>query len=146
MRERKGGEDNYQRPSFEPEFSFAWLVVLCLLLPSPFLPPKKKNENERCRWLSGFHSFFWWQGDVGCLWEIASAFGCPYLIRSNFIKTTYDISLDSWISFLPLGFSPTRAKREKSRNREINVVLSFVRFARFLFFYSLIFSSNFSSW
>jgi len=39
--------------------------------------------------------------------EIASAFGCPYLIRSNFIKTTYDISLDSWISFLPLGFSPT---------------------------------------
>ena len=39
--------------------------------------------------------------------EIASAFGCPYLIRSNFIKTTYDISLDSQISFLPLGFSPT---------------------------------------
>merc|ERR1712196_159294 len=31
----------------------------------------------------------------------------PYLIRSNFIKTTYDISLDSQISFLPLGFSPT---------------------------------------
>ena len=30
----------------------------------------------------------------------------PYLIRSNFIKTTYDISLDSQISFLPLGFSP----------------------------------------
>jgi len=28
------------------------------------------------------------------------------LIRSNFIKTTYDISLDSQISFLPLGFSP----------------------------------------
>ena len=25
----------------------------------------------------------------------------------NFIKTTYDISLDSQISFLPLGFSPT---------------------------------------
>ena len=44
---------------------------------------------------------------VCCLLEIASAFGCPYLIRSNFIKTTYDISLDSWISFLPLGFSPT---------------------------------------
>ena len=30
-----------------------------------------------------------------------------WLIRSNFIKTTYDISLDSQISFLPLGFSPT---------------------------------------
>ena len=28
------------------------------------------------------------------------------VIRSNFIKTTYDISLDSQISFLPLGFSP----------------------------------------
>ena len=27
------------------------------------------------------------------------------LIRSNFIKTTYDISLDSQISLLPLGFS-----------------------------------------
>jgi hypothetical protein len=84
---------------------------------SPFLPPKKKNENERCRWLSGFHSFFWWQGDVGCLWEIASAFGCPYLIRSNFIKTTYDISLDSWISFLPLGFSPTL--KEKTENPKV---------------------------
>jgi len=32
-----------------------------------------------------------------------------FLIRSNFIKTTYDISLDSQISFLPLGFSPTKA-------------------------------------
>ena len=30
-----------------------------------------------------------------------------WLIRSNFIKTTYDISLDSQISFLPLGFSPS---------------------------------------
>jgi hypothetical protein len=39
--------------------------------------------------------------------KLLLAFGCPYLIRSNFIKTTYDISLDSWISFLPLGFSPT---------------------------------------
>jgi len=29
----------------------------------------------------------------------------PNLIRSNFIKTTYDISLDSQISFLALGFS-----------------------------------------
>ena len=27
--------------------------------------------------------------------------------RRRFIKTTYDISLDSQISFLPLGFSPT---------------------------------------
>jgi len=31
---------------------------------------------------------------------------CPYLISSNFIKTTNDISLDSCISFLPFGFSP----------------------------------------
>ena len=35
----------------------------------------------------------------------------PYLIRSNFIKTTYDISLDSQISFLPLGFSPPRVRK-----------------------------------
>ena len=32
-------------------------------------------------------------------------------IRSNFIKTTYDISLDSQISFLPLGFSPPRVRK-----------------------------------
>ena len=82
-----------------------------------FLPPKKKNENNFIRHRSYFHSFFWWQGDVGCLWEIASAFGCPYLIRSNFIKTTYDISLDSWISFLPLGFSPTL--KEKTENPKV---------------------------
>ena len=85
--------------------------------PNPFLPPKKKNENNFIRHRSYFHSFFWWQGDVGCLWEIASAFGCPYLIRSNFIKTTYDISLDSWISFLPLGFSPTL--KEKTENPKV---------------------------
>ena len=47
----------------------------------------------------------------------------PYLIRSNFIKTTYDISLDSQISFLPLGFSPrfrdliSRGQRE-SKGKE----------------------------
>ena len=38
-----------------------------------------------------------------------------YLIRSNFIKTTYDISLDSQISFLPLGFSPTKEIMERNR-------------------------------
>ena len=37
-----------------------------------------------------------------------------YLIRSNFIKTTYDISLDSQISFLPLGFSPTELCEKKN--------------------------------
>ena len=31
----------------------------------------------------------------------------PLDLNNNFIKTTYDISLDSQISFLPLGFSPT---------------------------------------
>jgi hypothetical protein len=55
-------------------------------------------------------------GDVGCLsLEIASAFGCLFLIRSNFRKTTYDISLDSWISFLPLGFSPASATAQRQR-------------------------------
>ncbi len=39
----------------------------------------------------------------------------PYLIRSNFFKTTYDISLDSQISFLPLGFSPTFAQTGEER-------------------------------
>ena len=53
--------------------------------------------------------------------EIASAFGCPYLIRSNFIKTTYDISLDSWISFLPLGFSPTLNSLVVGLQRILNV-------------------------
>jgi hypothetical protein len=48
----------------------------------------------------------------GCLYEIASRLrlSISYLIRSNFIKTTYDISLDSWISFLPLGFSPAKGR------------------------------------
>ena len=44
------------------------------------------------------------------------------LIRSNFIKTTYDISLDSQISFLPLGFSPLKDTTRESkglRNREV---------------------------
>jgi hypothetical protein len=36
-----------------------------------------------------------------------SPLGIWPLIRSNFIKTTYDISLDSQIYFLPLGFSPS---------------------------------------
>merc|ERR1712160_189435 len=49
---------------------------------------------------------------IGCRLELSLVwkllpFYLPYLIRSNFIKTTYDISLDSQISFLPLGFSPT---------------------------------------
>jgi len=39
-----------------------------------------------------------------------------FLIRSNFIKTTYDISLDSQISFLPLGFSPPFLK---GKNKEM---------------------------
>ena len=69
------------------------------------------------RYIFSFVGIYPWQGDVGCLWEIASAFGCPYLIRSNFIKTTYDISLDSWISFLPLGFSPTL--KEKTENPKV---------------------------
>ena len=33
-------------------------------------------------------------------------FHYAFLISSNFIKTTNDISLDSWIYFLPFGFSP----------------------------------------
>ena len=53
-------------------------------------------------------------------------------IWSNFIKTTYEISLDSQISFLPLGFSPTKwhgedeqtlermLRKGKTRNRESN--------------------------
>ena len=45
----------------------------------------------------------------------------PYLIRSNFIKTTYDISLDSQISFLPLGFSPL--KRLSHSHQPINTLL-----------------------
>jgi len=47
LRERKGGEDNYQRPSFEPEFSFAWLVVLCLLLPSLVYTNVKDTPAKR---------------------------------------------------------------------------------------------------
>ena len=118
-----GGIRKYQTiPSSQGFFTSVTLAVMVWFFflfstDHPFLPPKKKNENDWCRWLSGFHSFFWWQGDVGCLWEIASAFGCPYLIRSNFIKTTYDISLDSWISFLPLGFSPTL--KEKTENPKV---------------------------
>ena len=75
-----------------------------MLDPSKSLP--KRGEMSCCA--SG-----------GCLsLEIASAFGCPYLIRSNFRKTTYDISLDSWISFLPLGFSPTGSWPQKTKNQE----------------------------
>ena len=44
--------------------------------------------------------------ELSLVWKLLP-FYLPYLIRSNFIKTTYDISLDSQISFLPLGFSPT---------------------------------------
>jgi len=53
------------------------------------------------------------------------AFGCPYLIRSNFIKTTYDISLDSQISFLPFGFSPPerrKGKKKKSGREDVSEV------------------------
>jgi hypothetical protein len=45
----------------------------------------------------------------------------PYLIRSNFIKTTYDISLDSQISFLPLGFSPTGKPKGKKEGKRRDV-------------------------
>ena len=53
----------------------------------------------------------------------------PLDLNNNFIKTTYDISLDSQISFLPLGFSPTiyllllehqeSSEREKGINKII---------------------------
>ena len=56
---------------------------------------KRQVQASRCRSLSWRNCF--------CLPATATL----YLIRSNFIKTTYDISLDSQISFLPLGFSPT---------------------------------------
>ena len=64
-------------------FSFSSSVFICGLLGSKRQRDhRRKREKER---------------------KLASL---PYLIRSNFIKTTYDISLDSQISFLPLGFSP----------------------------------------
>ena len=49
------------------------------------------------------------KGPLGIEGDMMSSVGLyeMWLIRSNFIKTTYDISLDSQISFLPLGFSPT---------------------------------------
>jgi len=52
---------------------------------------------------------------VVSLYEIAMRMREAYLIRSNFIKTTYDISLDSQISFLPLRIlSKRREKRRES--------------------------------
>jgi len=62
------------------------------------------------------------------VWKLLP-FYLPYLIRSNFIKTTYDISLDSQISFLPLGFSPTEAlfeleKRIQSKGKKVNLNFS----------------------
>ena len=39
----------------------------------------------------------------------------PLDLNNNFIKTTYDISLDSQISFLPLGFSPPGGGQELHR-------------------------------
>ena len=57
---------------------------------------------------------------VSCLYEIVHKFS--FLFFSDFIKTTYDTSLDSQISLLPLGFSSTEdhwwlgIEREKWRN------------------------------
>ena len=54
---------------------------------------------------------------------VVGFFVCRFLIRSNFIKTTYDISLDSQISFLPFGFSPTLSstRESKERNQRIEI-------------------------
>jgi hypothetical protein len=54
----------------------------------------------------------------GC-WQQLENFFALALIRSNFIKTTYDISLDSQIYFLPLGFSPLTTTPPHQREREV---------------------------
>jgi len=62
----------------------------------------KMSSNDR----KGFCALQRCRLELSLVWKLLP-FYLPYLIRSNFIKTTYDISLDSQISFLPLGFSPT---------------------------------------
>ncbi len=43
--------------------------------------------------------------------------------KCNFIKTTYDISLDSQISLLPLGFS-LQSRDESKGRKEIGICLT----------------------
>jgi hypothetical protein len=61
---------------------------------------------SHCIYISWFSFHIFYEMSIGSCLLFMKLASLPYLIRSNFIKTTYDISLDSQISFLPLGFSP----------------------------------------
>jgi hypothetical protein len=87
---------DFSIPFSFPTLSLAFLALsnVCLGVKERIIARQRQLEARKTRRLKDMP-------------KLISFFGCPYLIRSNFIKTTYDISLDSWISFLPLGFSPT---------------------------------------
>ena len=112
---------------FIKDVSRALASKFSMTLPSPSLSPacpflfllraregeshrERRFRRKQSRVLSHLASFLTFSHSCGHLSFMEIAFKSlagSKLIRSNFIKTTYDISLDSQISFLPLGFSPT---------------------------------------